>query len=377
MKWMAPMADVICCNASEQTRRFQVAYLDDRGVLRGANSMMRLCLVALFSAIAVLLISCGGSQNSSSAPVGPNGQPATNAPGCDNTNNASCTVLMVTQSDGTIVTRYYVLHVPANFPANGGALVVALHGTGESALEYPTHTLMNTTADADGFAVVYPEALDAPRNGNLRQWNFYFNGAKSPTDTSPDDVSFIRQLITTLQPTLNADPKKTYVEGISAGGQMALRAAVQLSDLVAAVGALSETITLQEGGPSGVVPTPLGPVSAIMIHADEDQIIPYCGGQGYASQDVTFNFSAATDAALNLDTSTSLCVNGKPTAVNEKDATGGLLNSEVKFYRLIGTDHFAVYNNADLSPYNPNLNATTGTLSNDIVWNFFAAHPKP
>ena len=69
--------------------------------------------------------------------------------------------------------------------------------------------------------------------------------------------------------------------------------------------------------------------------------------------------------------------NGHPTSVNEKDATGGASNTEVKFYRLIGADHFAVYHNANLSQYNPNFNSTTGVLSNDIVWNFFAAHPKP
>jgi poly(3-hydroxybutyrate) depolymerase len=323
----------------------------------------------MIPAIALFLISCGGSGGRTSNP--------SNALACDTLPGPTCHSISVTQSDGTIVTRYYVLHIPANFPAASGALVVALHGTGESGLEYETHTLMDTTSEADGFAVAYPDALPALRHSGLRQWNFYFNGAASPTDSSPDDVSFLRQLITTLQPNLNADPKKIYVTGISAGGQMALRAAVQLSDLVAAVGALSETITAQEGEPPGVVPTPLGPVSTLLIHADEDQIIPYCGGEGYASQDDTFNFSAATDATLHLDTSTSLCTNGKPTAVNEKDATGGLLNTEVKFYRLMGTDHFAVYYDADLSPYNPNFNATTGIFSNDIVWNFLAAHPKP
>jgi polyhydroxybutyrate depolymerase len=331
----------------------------------------------MIPAIALFLISCGGSGGSGSSGGGGGAPNPNNAPGCDTNPGPSCSVLMVTQSDGTIVTRNYVLHVPANFPANGGALVVALHGTGESAREYPNHTLMNTTADADGFAVAYPEAFEAPRNGNLRQWNFYFNGAQSPTDTSPDDVSFIRQLITTLQPTLKADPKKIYVEGISAGGLMASRVGVELSDLVAAIGVLSGAVDIKEGS-NEVVPAAVGPVSVLMLHADMDTTVPYCGDSSNASQDATFNYWVAADATLNVDTAASLCdAIGRPTAVNEKDATGGLLNTEVKFYRLIGADHFAVYSNTDLSPYNPNFNATTGTLSNDIVWNFFAAHPKP
>ena len=330
----------------------------------------------MIPAIALFLISCGGSGGSGSSGGGGGAPSPNNAPGCDTTQDPSCSVLMVTQSDGTIATRYYVLYIPANFPASSGSLVVALHGTGDSALDYASRTLMNTTADADGFAVAYAEAVDAPRNGNLRQWNFYFNGAASPTDSSPDDVSFLRQLITTLQPTLNADPKKIYVMGSSAGGLMAVRAGVELSDLVAAIGVLSGALDIQEGS-NEVVPAAAGPVSVLMLHADMDTTIPYCGDSSNASQDATFNYWVAADATPNLDTATPLCSNGNPTAVNEKDATGGLSNTEVKFYRLIGAVHMTELFDADLSPYNPNFNATTGILSNDIVWNFLAAHPKP
>jgi polyhydroxybutyrate depolymerase len=343
---------------------------------RGEKAMKRIAPMAVLSALVILLGSCGGNGGGGGA-IGPNGGSVSNAPGCDTTPDPSCSVLMVTQSDGTTVARYYVLHVPANFPASSGSLVISLHGTGESALEYPTHTLMNTTSDADGFAVVYPEALDAPRNGNLRQWNGFFNGAQSPTSTSPDDVSFLRQLITTLQPQLKADPKKIYVMGISTGALMAVRAGVEISDLVAAIAPLSGALDNLEAS-NGVVPAAAGPVSVLMLHGDLDQTIPYCGNSSQASQDATFNYWIAADAASTLDTTAALCDgNGNPTAVNEKDATGGALHTEVKFYRLIGAGHFAVYNNAPLTPYSPNFNSTTGILTNDIVWNFFAAHPKP
>ena len=330
--------------------------------------------IAVLSAIAVLLISCGG--NNGGGVTGPNGRPVTNAPACDTVQSATCHSISVTQSNGAIVTRYYVLHVPTKFPANLGALVVSLHGTGEGGLEYEQHTQLDATADQNGFAIAYPDALLAPRNGNLRQWNFYFNGAQSDTDTSPDDVAFLRQLITTLRANLQADPKKIYVSGVSAGGLMAIRVGVELSDLVAAIAPLSGS--LRQGGNGVAVPAALGPVSVIMLHADQDTTLPYCGGFGADSQDTTFNYWVAADTASTLDTTNALCDgNGNPTSVNEKDATGGASNTEVKFYRLVGAGHFAVYNNADLSPYNPNFNSTTGVLPNDIVWKFFAAHPKP
>jgi polyhydroxybutyrate depolymerase len=332
--------------------------------------------MVVLSALVILLGSCGGTVGS---------PPPNNAPACDTLPGPTCHSIAVTQYDGSLAVRNYVLHIPANFPATSGALVVALHGTGESGLEFENHTQMDTTSEADGFAVAYPDGSLTPRAGNLRQWNYYFNGNPSPTNVLPDDVAFIRQLITSLQTTLQANPKKIYVMGVSAGGLMAVRAGVEISNLVAAIAPLSGALDAQVEGSSGVVPAALGPVSVILLHADQDVNVPYCGGvvnytpvPTYASQDTTFNYWVAADAASTLDTTTAICDgNGNPTSINEKDATGGASNTEVKFYRLIGTNHFAVYSNANLSSFNPDLNSTTGTLSNDIVWKFFAAHPKP
>lgn len=341
--------------------------------------MKRIAPMAVLSALVILLGSCRRTGG---------GGPLGNAPACDARPGPTCHSITITQSDGSLAVRNYVLHIPANFPATSGALVVALHGSGESGLEFEQHTAMDVTSEADGFAVAYPDGSGTARAGNLRQWNYYFNGNPSPTSVLPDDVAFIRQLITSLQATLHLNPKTIYVMGISAGGLMAVRAGVEISDLVAAIAPLSATLDAQVSGYApGVVPAALGPVSVIMLHADQDVNVLYCGAVEtyggeettyYTSQDTTFNYWVATDAATTLDTTTAICDgSGNPTTVNEKDATGGASNTEVKFYRLIGTDHFAVYNDAYLKPYNPNFNSTTGVFSNDIVWNFFAAHPKP
>jgi polyhydroxybutyrate depolymerase len=204
--------------------------------------------MALLLALVILLGSCRIAG------------PPTNAPACDTNPGPPCYSITVTQSDGSLAVRNYVLHIPANFPAASGALVVALHGSGESGLEFEQHTQMDTTSEADGFAVAYPDGSPTVRAGYLRQWNWYFNGNPSPTDVLPDDVAFIRQLITSLQGTLHANPKKIYVTGVSAGGLMAVRAGVEISDLVAAIaplsGALDEQVVF--GSPSEVVPAALG-----------------------------------------------------------------------------------------------------------------------
>ena len=258
--------------------------------------MKRIASMAVLSALVILLGSCrtGGGLGE--------------APGCATVPDPTCHSITVKQSDGSLSARNYVLHIPANFPATSGALVVALHGSGESGLEFEQHTQLDTTSEVDGFAVAYPDGSPTPRDGNLREWNWYFNGNPSTTDVLPDDVAFIRQLITSLQATLQVNPKKIYVTGVSAGGLMAVRAGVEISDLVAAIAPLSGALTAQEvglGESPSVVPAALGPVSVIMLHADKDHNVPYCGDNFNASQDPTFNYWVAADAATTLDTTTA------------------------------------------------------------------------
>jgi poly(3-hydroxybutyrate) depolymerase len=53
---------------------------------------------------------------------------------------------------------------------------------------------------------------------------------------------------------------------------------------------------------------------------------------------------------------------------------------EVRFYRLTGGTHewyLTPMNVAGQIPYNPDFDSTTGITTNDILWSFFAAHPKP
>jgi polyhydroxybutyrate depolymerase len=295
----------------------------------------------------------------------------------------------VTQADGTTITRTYVLYVPAGFQPGTGALVVALHGAGENGEYYAGYSELNDTADQDGFAVVYPEALpieDAALD-NPTNWNYFFADTEYDYGEypGPDDESFIRQLITSLQTSLQPDPKRIYVTGLSSGGFMAQRVAVDLSDLVAAAGVISGSLSEAAATSTETVPNSKQPVSILLLQGDADTSVPYCGGASFpgvvlASQDTTFDYwsGASGDVCANIDTTAPLCDDsGNPTSVIEKDATACAAGTEVKLYRLIAGQHVTAMQDADLSSYNPDFNAATGTHTNDVLWNFFAAHPKP
>ncbi len=275
------------------------------------------------------------------------------------------------------VTRAYLLHVPTSFKAGSSALVVALHGSNGSGLRLSVVSGLSATADREGFAVAYPYALVSPGAG-ITEWNEFFN--RSFGSAPPDDVGFIRRLIGAVQVSLAPDPRRIYIAGLSNGGFMAHRFAVQASDLVAAIGVVEGTVV--SPGRMEDVPPPLGPVSVLALHGDQDPTVLYCGGLAVASQDQTFNYWAgpAANRCTSVDNPAPLCdAQGRITSVNDKEASDCAGNTAVKFYKLQGGVHLwyvVPMNVPGQPPFNPDLDAATGVTTNDILWNFFKAHPK-
>jgi len=291
------------------------------------------------------------------------------------------------------MTRSYLLHVPANFVPGSSALIIGLHALSGTGATFRTASQLSVTADREGFAVAYPYSTVAPA-GNQSEWNIYFSGSFG--SNPPDDVGFLRELIRTLQATINPDPKRIFVTGLSNGGQMSHRAGVEIADLVAAIGVVDGSLAWQDRLPGPLqiqnVPAANGPVPVIIFHGDQDAVINYCGGNlpspqntpVISSTDQAFNYWAGPSAnnCATADTTASLCdaFAGNISAVIEKDATACTANAEVKFYRLEGGMHQwynTPMNVPGQTPFNPDFNSTTGVTTNDVLWNFFKAHAKP
>jgi polyhydroxybutyrate depolymerase len=332
-------------------------------------SHLAFCLIV---AVFLLAESCGSQI--SSPPVSP--VSPTPPASCVGATTDFCRNVTV---NGT--SRYYLLHVPTNYQANSGALVVVLHGSGGDGAQIESYSQMSSKADATGFAVAYPYGLVAPSAGST-EWHNYFDDSIWAPQTPPDDIAFMRMLVSAVEAEIHPDAKKVYFAGISNGALFAHRVGIEMSDVVAAVGIVEGTLFGFSGNLQGIPPA-VAPVSVQIFHGDADSVIPYCAQQGVASQEVTFNYwiqTAANDCTA-LDSSLPLCdAQGNITSLDEKDGAGCNGGVEVKIYRLIGGVH-AWYSTAmnvpGQVPYNPDFDSTTGTTTNDILWNFFAAHPKP
>jgi polyhydroxybutyrate depolymerase len=311
-----------------------------------------------------LSIGCGHR----SGPTAPTSQPppATTSSAC--AGDPECQTLTSIQP-----ARVYLLHVPASFRTNASGLVIALHGSGESGTLFRSRSQLSEKADQAGFAVAYPYALLSPGAG-ITEWNELFSNSFG--GDPPDDVSFLRQLIKALQAQLRPDPRRIYITGFSNGGFMAHRAGIQLSGFVAAIavaeGSVASTGSIQN------VPVPLEPVSVLMLHGDADTTVPYCNAQPYVSQEQSFNYWSTANRCSRTDTAAPLCDAQGITSVAEKDASECARSTEVKFYKLLGGQHewYTIPMNAGSSPFNPSFDATSGVTTVDIVWNFFATHPK-
>lgn len=297
----------------------------------------------------------------------------------DSATDPACSECRTVTVNGTH--RSYLLHVPGKFQTNSSALVIVLHGSGGSGAGIYSYSLMNNKADSAGFAVAYPDALVAPEAG-MTEWHNYFDDLIWAPSTPPDDVAFMRALVNAVSAEIHHDPKKVYFTGHSNGALFAYRVGIEMSDVVAAIGIVEGTL-YGFGGSLQSMPPAIGPVSVLVLHGDADKTIPYCGGIWIASQEMSLNYWIDTPAnsCTTVDSSTPLCDSlGNIRPISEKHATGCNGVAEVTFYRLIGGTHAwqsVPMNIAGQAPYNPAFDSSTGLVTDDILWNFFAAHPKP
>src|SRR5215467_190180 len=324
--------------------------------------------ISVILSVCSIVWSCGGGSNNTLGPtVGP----------CS-AQDPECHSISVGG-----VTRTYVLHVPAGFQMGMGSLVLVLHGSGQNAAGIEDLSQFRAKSDAAGFAVAFPEGL--VQNQAEPEWSFYYN-------SFADDVGFLSQLIAKLQADLQVPIGRTYITGISAGGLMAHRVGIELSNQVAAIAVVAGAVAANPGdsAPHPAWPqSPTGAISVLILHGDQDAKIPYCGGisttghANFSSQEETFNYwtAAAANNCSSFDTATPLCdAQGNISAVVEKDATSCRGSTEVRLFRLVGGQHNwynSPMNVPNQIPYNPRFDATTGVTTNDIIWNFFQAHAKP
>jgi polyhydroxybutyrate depolymerase len=267
------------------------------------------------------------------------------------------------------VQRSYLLHVPSSYDGTKPVpLVLDFHGGGGQAENQMRVSGFNGLADEQGFLVAYPNGT-----GRLGDAVLTWNGGTCcgyAVNNNVDDVGFVRAMLAEIQATYKIDSKRIFATGLSNGGILSYRLACEASDLIAAIGPVA--------GTQNIVPCePSAPVSVIHFHGTDDRHLPYDGGVGDQSL-VGVDF-ASVQQSIDFWVKFDSCPSSPATTTAQDvrhDAYGPCLNgTAVELYTIIGGGH--AWPGSE-GPAWPGGDAPTQSVSaTRVIWDFFAAHPKP
>lgn len=230
--------------------------------------------------------------------------------------------------------RDYWLFIPGNAQSGPLPLVLMLHGCTQTPQDFAIGTGMNALALAQGVIVAYPAQ---PSGANMNKcWNWF-----RPSDQGRDtgEPAILAGITRDVQHRHNADPARSYVAGLSAGGAAAVVLAQAYPDLFAAVG-------VHSGLPAGAardVPQALqimrsGAAGARLAHA-----IPTIVFHGTADQTVTLkNGQAIMARASHGFDGTTQVEQGKADGGRRYSRTSQTLpdgRSVAEFWQIDGAPH--------------------------------------
>lgn len=178
-------------------------------------------------------------------------QPATAAPRTKNYKDAIV-------SGG--MRRSFTVHVPKSYDgARPVPLVLAFHGLGMNGVAMEGLTLMDLTAERNGFIVVYPDGVGA-------RWN----DGSARGSNGMDDVGFVSDLLNYLQRSYKIDPRHIHACGISNGGYFTQRLGCEMADRIASIGVISATVTT----PVCASCHPRRSMPVVLFLGTEDPLVP-------------------------------------------------------------------------------------------------------
>ena len=231
------------------------AYPRPGALLRYAVTGMGHRLVLGFLVMLLAGCSSGSPATTSSAPTATPSEPT------------------VGPSDDLVVggERPVRIHVPASYTAARPApLIILLHGYGSSGQEHDAYFGVGAAAEARGLIYATPDGTMDSRGD--RFWN--------ATDACCDfdrsgvaDSDYLAALVTSIEATVNVDPKRVYLIGHSNGAFMSYRMACDHADLVAGIVSLAGATFARRTDCR-----PREPVAVLQIHGTGDDTIAYSGG---------------------------------------------------------------------------------------------------
>lgn len=268
--------------------------------------------------------------------------------------------------------RCWWQHTPASMAGKTNVpLVMDLHGYSACADTNPYYTGWRELADANGFAVVWPQSTNLMESTeNKTSWNCG-GCCSAAAQKGIDDSGFLIKVVSAVvNETKKIDEGRIYMAGHSNGCCMAQAMGVKYSNNVAAVGCHS--FYLLEAVPAAYKPVPF-----IEVHGTADNTVPYELPAAFLEKSLFSNPNSVTGAVSNEDVWAKLNGCGKngtngtlsPIITNPQDTmTVRTYNAcsvgEVALVTIAGAGHL------------PFKGKDTNVSTTEYVWNFIKRYSR-
>lgn len=167
--------------------------------------------------------------------------------------------------------RSYRTYVPKDL-SQGAPLMLVMHGSGEGpqGIRQGTGYAFERLADQHGFALAYPKSYASDWNDCSVIGDNELGGVRA------DDAAYLAAMVDKLVGELRVDPSRVFATGVSSGGSMALRLALEQPGRYRAVAAVVANIP----APGNFQCKPAPQATSVMImNGTEDPLVPYAGGE--------------------------------------------------------------------------------------------------
>jgi len=255
------------------------------------------------------------------------------------------------------VNREFIIYIPNTYNSTDTVpLMLNFHGWTMTASDQMNLSDMRALAESEKFILVYPQGT---KFKNRFFGSTHWNVGSWTTGSTSDDIGFVDTLIDHISGNYNIDLKRIYACGYSNGGFFSHELACNLSNRIAAIGAVSanmSTRTKDNCNPSH--PTPV-----ITVSGTNDNEVSYDGTnfEGQISHNEVLNYW------VNYNQTDTFPILSDIPNINTTDGSmvklyqykNGNNNVEVGHYKVIngGHDWPGTYGNMDID-------------ANSIIWRF-------
>lgn len=248
--------------------------------------------------------------------------------------------------------RSYLLHIPSGLDSLRPVPVVfAFHEFDSSGITLRSLTGFNEIADKEGFLVIYPEGSGL---FGASTWNNGGGCCGYAAINNVDEAAFVRQILSDVVTIVSIDTKRIYATGFSHGASLPYRLACEMSDTFAAIAPVSGVLLYSPCKPKE-------PVSAIHVHGLNDNHMPYHGDGHHNSPPV--------ESVIKLWAQLDGCTN---TPEIEKLQNNTITHTAYDSCKAGTAVELYTFESGTSSWPQKSVWPTS-----QIIWDFFAAHPKP